>query len=177
MSSFCLTDLERQTLSGMHAFRVNDYISSFSRKGKPLIWKFLLKHQEFLQAFANLGLFSNVTEQTRNQLERFVCLLYSGKSCTNINKLRSIIFCQKFSSGKSMDLTLFPPCQDNLNLHIDWSCYIANLYSESIQLEMLLDSPSMHGWDDKGKAIWYEMYFPDGITDLHLLDNGNEESL
>ena len=160
-----------QTLSGMHAFSGNDYISSFSRKGKPLIWKFLLKHQEFLQTFANLGLFSSVTEQTRNQLERFVYLLCGGKSCTNINELRSIIFRQKFSSGKSMNLTLQPPCQDNLNLHID------NLYSESIRLEMLLDSPSVHGWDDEGNAIWYQKYFSDGITDLLLLDVGNQESV
>ena len=51
-----------------------------------------------------------------------------------------------------------------------------NLYSESIRLEMLLDSPSMHGWDDEGNEIWYETYFPDGITDLLLLDDGNEET-
>ena len=41
---------------------------------------------------------------------------------------------------------------------------------------MLLDSPSMHGWDDEGNEIWYETYFPDDITDLLLLDDGNEES-
>ena len=176
MSSSCLTDLERQGLSVMHAFSGNDHISPFFRRVKPLIWKFLLKHQEFLQTFANVGLFSNVTEQTRNQLERFVCLLYGGKICTNVNELRSIIFRQKFSSGKSMDLTLLLPCQDNLNLRIERSCYVANLYSESIRLEMLHDSPSMHGWDDEGNAIWYETYFPDDTTDLLLLDDGNEES-
>ena len=113
----------------MHAFSGNDYMSSFFGKGKPLIWKFLLNHQEFLQTFANLGLFNNVREQTRNQLERFVCL-YGGISSTNIHELRSIIFRQKFSSGKSMNLTLLPPCRDNLNLHIDQSCYIKNRYSE-----------------------------------------------
>ena len=75
-----------------------------------------------------------------------------------------------------MDVTLLPPCQDNLNLHIDRSCYVANLYSESIRLEMLLDSPSIHGWEDEGNAIWYETYFPDDITDLFLLDDRNEES-
>ena len=41
---------------------------------------------------------------------------------------------------------------------------------------MLLDSPSMHAWDDEGNAIWYETYIPDDITDLLLLDDGNEES-
>ena len=81
----------RGKLSNMHAFSVNDYIPSFIRKGKQLIWKFFLKHQEFLQTFANFGLFSNITEQTRNQLERFLCLLYGGKSCFNINELSKII--------------------------------------------------------------------------------------
>ena len=41
---------------------------------------------------------------------------------------------------------------------------------------MLFNSPSMHGWDDKGNAICYETYFPVDITDLLLLDNGNKES-
>lgn len=41
---------------------------------------------------------------------------------------------------------------------------------------MLLDSPSMHGWDAKANVIWYQTYFPDDITDLLLLDDGNEES-
>ena len=156
MSSSCLTVLEKQALSGMHAFSGNDYISSFFHKGKPLMWKILLKHQEFMQTFANLGLFSNVTEETRSQLERFVCLLYGGKSCTSVNEMRSNIFRQRFSSGKVMDLTLLPPCQDNLNLHIDRACYIANFYSESTRLKMLLDSPSLHGWDIEGNAIWSE---------------------
>ena len=75
-----------------------------------------------------------------------------------------------------MDLTLLPPCQDNLNLHIDWFCYVANLYPESIRSDMLLDSPSMHGWDNERNAIWYETYFPDNIIDLLLLDDGNEET-
>ena len=34
----------------------------------------------------------------------------------------------------------------------------------------------MHGWDNKRNAIWYEIYFSDGITDLLLLNDGNEES-
>ena len=34
----------------------------------------------------------------------------------------------------------------------------------------------MHVWDDEGNAIWYETYIPDDITDLLLLDDGNEES-
>ena len=41
---------------------------------------------------------------------------------------------------------------------------------------MLLDSPLMHVWDDEGNAIWYETHIPDDITDLLLLDDGNEES-
>ena len=75
-----------------------------------------------------------------------------------------------------MDLMLLPPCQDNLNFHIDRSCYIANIYSESIRLEMLLDFPSLHGWDVEGNPIWCETYFPDDISDLLLMDNGNESN-
>ena len=125
---------------------------------------------------SNLGLFSNVTEETRNQLEKFVCLLYGGESCSSVNEMHSNLFQQKFSSGKAIDLMLLPPCQDDLNFHIDCSCYIANLYSESIRLEMLLDSPSLHGWDVEGNLIWCETYFPDDISDLLLMDNGNESN-
>lgn len=41
---------------------------------------------------------------------------------------------------------------------------------------MLLDSTSMHVWDDEWNAVWYETYFADNITDLLLLDDGNKES-
>ena len=58
----CLTDVKSQALSGIHAFSGNDYISSFFRKGKLLIWKFPRKHQGFLPTLAKVGLFSNVTE-------------------------------------------------------------------------------------------------------------------
>ena len=34
----------------------------------------------------------------------------------------------------------------------------------------------MHVWDDEENAIWYETHIPDDITDLLLLDDGNEES-
>ena len=39
---------------------------------------------------------------------------------------------------------------------------------------MPLDSPFLHCWDFEGNPIWCETYFPDDISDLLLMDNGNE---
>ena len=141
------------------------------------IWKLMNKHQEFMQTFANFGLFGNVTEETRHELERFVCMLYGGKKRTKINEMRSFLFRQKFSKGKSIDLMLLPPCQDNLYLHIDRSCYVANIFCESSRLKMLLDSPSSHGWDDKGNPVWSQTCFPEDVCDLLLVDETTDEEL
>ena len=41
---------------------------------------------------------------------------------------------------------------------------------------MLLDDPEEHGWGKEGIVKWTELFFPDGVSRLLLLDNNNEMS-
>ena len=175
MSSTTLTQLKRQALAGIHAFSGNDYISAFFRKGKRKFWKLLMENEEFIQTFTNLGLFGHVMEETRDELEKFVCLVYGNGKCTSVDQLRAKIFQQKFKYKKAVDLFLIPPCSRNLTLHIRRSNYVANMYSEANRLMMLLESPSLHGWNANGEPEWTEQCFPDDLHDLLLQEHVDEE--
>ena len=99
MSTSFLSAEQSQALAGMHAFSGNDYISSFFRKGKLMIWKLLLKNDKFMEEFA--------------------CLMYGDKKFKKVNELRSKLFQQKLAA---VDLISLPPCSANLSLHIDRAC-------------------------------------------------------
>ena len=100
MSSTNLTQLQRQALASVHAFSGNDYVSCFFRKRKKKFWLLLIKHERFIQTFADLGLSDHVTEETKQELEEFVCLIYGDKKCKSVEKLRAKILHQKFISRK-----------------------------------------------------------------------------
>ena len=81
--------------------------------------------------------------------------------------MRGKIFQTKFKhEGKHVDMISLPPCYDNLSLHIDRACYVANMFHESRRLMMSLDDPAQHGWTTDGKVKWSDNYFPDDITEL-----------
>jgi len=56
-------------------------VSAFFRKGKRYSWKLLERNEEYIQTFANLGLFGHVVDETRNELEQFVCFMYGDEKC------------------------------------------------------------------------------------------------
>ena len=78
-------------MDDVHAFSGNDYVSCFFRKGKKKFWDVLTKHEKFVQTFAGSGLFGRVMEETEQELEEFVCLIYGDKKCKSVGKLREKI--------------------------------------------------------------------------------------
>jgi len=167
-----LTQLQRQALAGVHAFSGNDYVSSFFRKGKKRFWDVLTKHETFVQTFANLGLFGHVMEETKQELEEFVCLIYGDSTCKRVVKLRTKILNQKFKKQKTVEVIMLPPCSRNLEFHTQRLNYVANLFSEA---NRLLDSPSLHGWTANGEPEWTDQCFPDDVRDILLLPSLDDE--
>ena len=56
IGTIVLSATERKALAGMHAFPGNDYVFSFSRKGKKKhFWKNVKSNQVFQEIFANFG--------------------------------------------------------------------------------------------------------------------------
>ena len=177
MSTSTLPLQQIQALAGMHAFFGNDYVSSFFGKGKQRIWTLIIRNEKFLQTFSELGLFSYATDALKIALEEFTCRLYGDKKNTKVNELRCKMFETKSKGkGKNVDLINWPPCWDNLSLHTDRACYVANMFHESRRLMMLLDDPTEHGWEVDGKVKWSVNYFPDDIDDLLLSCENNDDN-
>ncbi len=168
-------DIEkRRALIGLHAFSGNDYVSSFFRKGKIAFWKRMAKKAEYVNLFANLGTTLFVSEEVEGRLEQFVCAMYGNERMKSVNDVRKKIFLQKFENeNKITDLSLLPPCQSNLKLHIKRSNYVASIFRQAGCLMMDLDDPANHGWDESGSVAWSDKCYPDDVTEL-LLSNENE---
>ena len=162
MSTSLLCQQKRKALAAVHAFSGNDYVSSFFRKGKKVMWKLVLQNDKFLDAFSQLGLFNSVTDEVSNCLEKFMCALYSYKNETTVNNVRVKMFQMKGIS----DLALLPPCKDNLKLHISRANYVANMYLNAIELHRCLDDPIYHRWKQCGTVQWRDDCFPENINDV-----------
>jgi hypothetical protein len=161
-------DLEkRKALVGLHAFSGNDYVSSFFRKGKKAFWKTMLKRQEYIRLFAELGNSPQVPDPISQDLESFVCALYGSHTMSSVNKLRHKIFLQRFEKEKKViDISLLPPCETNLKLHIIRANYVASIFRKANHLIIDLDEPTNHGWDERWEVIWSSVCFPDDVSEL-----------
>ena len=106
-----LSSLQKKALVGLHAFTGNDYIACFLRKGKQLCWKQMNESESFLELFGLLGTETNLSAQSLDGLEKFVCRLYSEKSVDDGTEARSAIFWKKMYRDNTVtDISLLPPC-------------------------------------------------------------------
>ena len=113
-------DLSRSrclALIRLHAFTGNDYLSCFFRKGKDCCLKHLEKYQKFESSFTNLSSDAILSDDTFNELQEYVCLLYRRKT-KSVNDARWKLFKQKHEmENKNIDLASLPPCESVLKLH------------------------------------------------------------
>ena len=170
-------------LPGLHAFSGCDTTSAFVRKGKLQSLKILKRHKEFLPSFKMLGSSEVVDEELHSSLEKFTCLLYAGKTNEEINKLRLDRFQQRFSpkqgkllsSGIGVDLSLLPPCQDALRMHIRRVNYQALIWYQADKPTPVIPHPDQHGWVESDGNL--EISWTDGpLLPQELIDVLYEES-
>ena len=104
---------QRRAVVGLHAISGNNYISSFFRKGKKTNWKTASKG--FMNFFSCLGEIYHLTEKQENKVERSVCSLYGKPKLKHVNEVPAAIFLGRHNeSGNIVDLSLLPPCRENL---------------------------------------------------------------
>lgn len=138
------------------------------------VWKAMLKSQEFISFFAELGSSLQVPDHLSEGLERFVCALYGNKVMSSVNKLRHKMFVQKFTKEKKVvDLSLLPPCATNLKFHIMRANYVAFIFRNAKNLILDLDDQTCHGWKEDGKVIWDSVAYPDDVSEM-LIDREEE---
>ena len=125
----------------------------------------MLQRHEFLEAFGHLGKELEVTHDLAKALERFVCFLYGFPKNEEVNAVRKSIFWDKFKKKKQVvDLSLLPPCRDNLQFHVMRSNYVGYIFRNADRLFMDIDDPTNHGWDEQMKVVWSSVYYPPDVS-------------
>eukprot|EP00794_Sanderia_malayensis_P010661 gene10661-biopygen8528 len=129
----------------------------------------MLLEAEFIRLFSVLGSSSQVSDDLANGLEKFVCVLYGNKRISSVTLLRHKLFVQKFEREKKIiDLSLLPPCKENLRLHILRANYVAMIFWQANGLMLQLDAQVDHGWNESGSVRWSDTCYPEDISELSL---------
>ena len=148
---------------GLHSMTGCDTTSAFVRKGKIRPFKLAKSQQKFANAFAALGDEVDISESVKKILEEFVCHLYGDVKETSINKLRYKKARQKFtaaqflSSCEGTDMTLLPPSQAALTMHIKRANYQALVWKNAHVPNLKLPGPAEgHGWGIGDNGLEYD---------------------
>ncbi|XP_066925450.1 uncharacterized protein [Clytia hemisphaerica] len=145
-----------KALPGFHCFTGCDSISAFAGRGKIKPLKILIQKKEYVEAFGELGMSWNISEETQSVLESFVCHMYGKKDALklgiSVNDLRYDIYCRK--SGK-VSCEGLPPCLNVLSQHIKRANYQAKIWRMCLNPLVERCDPSEHGWgiDDGGLFV------------------------
>jgi len=129
-------------------------VSAFKGKDKIKALQLLLENSEFVDAFKALGSKCfDLTDDTFEGLEKFVCHLYGQKSVTTVNDARYNMFRVKYTPDACL-----PPNQDCLRQHSMRAAYQTAIYRRSLsQTISAPPSPKGHGWkvvDDDVEFFW-----------------------
>ena len=101
-----------------------------------------MKNRTYVDAFMDLGLSWNISEESVNTIERFVCELY-GKKMQEVNLLRYQLHCEG-KAGKVEPQGL-PPCKSSLQLHITRANYQAEIWRRATFTLPEVPLPGGHG--------------------------------
>ena len=139
----------------------------------------MLKQSQFLEAFCHLGKELEVTNDLFNVLEKFKCFLYGFPKHEAVNALHRSIFWDKFKKKKQVvDISLLPPCRDNLLLHVMRANYVGYIFRNADRLFMDVDDPTNHGWDEQMKVVWTSVCYPLDVSEFlfDIPSDGNSRS-
>jgi len=169
-----LEDDQQSALIGFHAFTGNDYVSSFLRKGKKMCWKVMMKNEDFIKSFSDLGHDWTLNNEIVCNFEKYVCELFNSKA-RSVNACRFEMFRRKYTKeNKAIDLSLLPPCSSSLILHLKRSNFVAAMWKRTPSPILELPNITDHGWNIDGTIEWITQSFPDSIEEL-LIQHENDD--
>jgi len=174
-----------ESLPGYHAFTGSDYTAAFSRQGKIKPFDILRKNNDYQVALGQLGESLELTEETIDGVEKFVCAMYGHRGYTSVSEIRYSIFmkkttpksqCKISEKCKGIDPTMLPPSKPALLQKIKRSNFVSRLWKQANCRNPNdgLD-PTEHGWyAENGR---YCMKWFEGETlPPYLLHTTQEES-
>ena len=99
------------------------------------------KNENFINTFIALSLTWNIAENTIDNLEEYVCLLYGCRQ-RNVNAVCKKLFDNKYlNQNKVMDKSLLLPCRSSLRLHILRANVVARIWIQADQ--QLIELPDL----------------------------------
>ena len=167
-----------QALIGAHAFTGNDYVPALFRKGKIHCWKTMLKENNFVEMFQQLGEQWELDDVLKTNLERYVCYMYGSKK-ESVNVTRFELFERKQKKGIIIDLSNIPPCHSTLVFQMERANYVAKLWKMAGIPMLNAPFPVGYGWGEDGDIQWIEQILPEDISILFIQnkdsDNDSDE--
>ena len=127
-----------------------DTVSAFSgreKKGGFFILKEDLKEDKvYCQNLSQLGDSIDITSDTKEKVETFVCRLY-GYHCDSADALRHELFTKPLSKKEGPPETQnMPPTSDALGKHILRANYQTYIWKNAMNADIEVPLPSWHGW-------------------------------
>ena len=137
--SIRVNENQRKALIGFHISSGNDYLSAFFWKRKQLCQKNMLEKENFLSNFIELGSSWDISGNLWAGIEKFACHLFSSSKSSVDDSRLQISEKKQLSSKQVIDLSILPPCQRTLMLHLIRVNYVARVWKSSgIALAYLL---------------------------------------
>ena len=95
-------------------------------------------NESFLRAFTELGTDWDMTEQQVNAIEQYMCALYRSKK-KSVNDVRYDLLEKKQNKeGKTIDLSLIPPCFSSLYLQIKRANFVSKWWKSTRIAQLIL---------------------------------------
>ena len=145
-------------LPAFNAFTGCDYTFSFVHKGKTLPFKKLQKSPEAQRAFKELAV-KEINPIREKTLQKFKISIY-GEKHPSRKKLTAFRYEQlqkgygpKHKTGnllaklKGINASMIPPCESELVMHLKRVSFVAKMWAQADQVDILQHPTESDGWD------------------------------
>ena len=100
-------------------------------------------------------------------LEKYLCAIYGYPREKSVNAVRTKLFEKKYAKeGKFNDMSLLPPCNSVLILHIKQANFVAKMWESSLTKWLDPDGISENGCLPYGSTYWVDDIFPRDVEDM-----------
>ena len=123
-------------------------MSSFSRKGKQGCWKVFVSNSKFKTFLSALGACGELSQETADGMEEFVCCLYGFRE-KDKNTVRYEIFAKKNKrQQKVVGLSVLPPCKSVLYYHTLRANTVSMIWKSAVNANVVLLDFKVCGWKE-----------------------------
>jgi len=133
----------RESIPDFHALTGSDTTSYLAGYSKKSTWKTFQMYHHLLE---NLGK-GELTSETSQNAEQFICKFYNLCNVSNTNEARVILF------NKSRSPESLPPTSDALQFHIQRAHYQATVWRQAHLAYPEIPNPESMGWNVEGTKV------------------------